>query len=339
MINHINSTNLDVFIQRSSAFTTGGGLDVKRQLHSLRNIRSVLDVPLLQPAALSDHDYVCSVTEIGNPEAPPIQKEKLMPEMLRVFETISGKKIKGFFPPEVGQESILLESAHYAQLPLIDFDPVGFRAVPFVDISIFRLINKSVSFTPAVIATDYGEIISLSTPITYDRAEQIIRTMTTFSEHGCVLVLGEMKAVSEIKQLAKKNRYSYQQILYSKAAKLENILYKERYIVVEKEEFEHTGFYCEILTIQSKNSGKKHTLCILNEAVLLFNEERNLLYAVPERILLLNDTEDSGIATVDLSVGLSFRLCVMSPEPQWSTKEAQQLFGSERFSFFKGMIK
>lgn len=332
MITHIQDTNLEHFIKKASIYTTGGGLDVKRQIASLHSIRSELNVELKTPDEFSDSQYACSVTEIGSLSAPPLDKKNIT-IMIQLLKQISGKKIAGFFPPEVGQESIIIESSHYSNLPIVDFDPVGFRAVPFVDINIFCLKPNVQNFGPAVVMTDKGEFISINTPISYQRAETILRNITELSEHGCIFVLGEITEMSKIKKLSKTNNMTYHSMLEQKVLD-NNVLFQDEFIVLNKKEVKNTGFTGEIITIQSKKNQQKYFLCFLNEAILLLNSDKKIVSSVPDRILLLDLKKEQGVSTLNLEEGKEFCIVVISAEQSWQTKEAQKLFGSNRFTFF-----
>ncbi|MFA9288635.1 MAG: DUF917 family protein [Weeksellaceae bacterium] len=332
----IDQHNVEKFITKASVFTTGGGLDVKRQIESIAPIKDQLNIKLLETTELSPSDLVCSVTEIGSPTAPPLEKAGVITQMIHAIEQVLQQGIKGFYPAEVGQESIMLESAYYADLPIVDFDPAGFRAVPFVDISVFRLADPAAAFCPAVIATDSGELITIPTKMTYDRAEIVIRTLTQLTRHGCVLALGEVRTVGELQKYAKDSLYSYHLLLSNENIKLPK---SKLYQVIDKKEFEHSGFLCETIKLREAESNKTFTLCIYNEAIMLYDEDLKLIASVPERILLLDETKQQGIATMDLVVGKKFNLAVLPPEPAWATPAAHELFGKKRFAFFKKYLK
>ncbi len=329
----ISNKNLDEFIRNSSIYTTGGGLDIKTQLESLKPIRRKLNVSLLQPEEMDDDSVVCSVTEIGKIGAPPLAKRKIIPQIILKLEKLIGKEISAFFPPEVGQESILLESAHYASLPVVDFDPVGFRAVPFVDVNVACLLPHKRPFTPAVVITDRGEIIVLEKSYSYKESEKILRRLTTKSKEGIILVLGEITDIKTIKTMTNNQSISYHKILE------DNIYYKNAEIqllctVTNLREFKHTGFFCQIADVIT-NENEKMTLCILNEAVLLYDQQKKLVAKVPQRILMLDKNKAEGVSSLDLKAGKVFRLFVIPPEPQWNTAKGRRIFGPNRFRFFR----
>lgn len=329
----ITQKNLKEFITKASRYTTGGGLDVARQLASLKPIENEMNVKFILPSQFHTDAFACSVTEIGNPQAPPIDKKIILHKMIHSLERIHEKKITAFFPPEVGQESIVLESAHYAGLPVVDFDPVGFRAVPFVDISIFRLHNLNASFGPAVIATDQGEILTIESHVSYDRAESIIRSVTQSTVHGCVFVLGEAVSGRDIHRFSRGQVMSYHSMMKGDGVPVDFAM--GTFHVIQKKEFTYTGFFCEILTIQSDETKKLYILCFLNEALVLYDIHKALIASAPMRILVTNETDTMGVASVDLAVGSVITLTILKPEPLWESKEAHKLFGINRLSFFQ----
>jgi len=333
----INKTNYKQLIKGASLFTTGGGVSVTEQLKSIERLKGI-NVDVLPVTSLPKNSFLCTAGEVGPTNAPQIDKKRIIKNMISLLEQVSGKKIAGIYPPEIGQESIVLESAYYSLLPIADFDPSGFRAVPYLDINIFNLKNIPFSFVPLVVCNDQEELFIIEGHINYERTEKILRELTTLSKHGIIFYLGGIITTS---MLIKHNlsTNSYSRAFYFGSVKNVNKLLKllkPKIVlsgkVIDQKEKEQKGFLFQEIIIQSKE--RKYKLIILNEALFLYDNKNNLIASVPERILLTNPDKREGICSGDLQKGKEISVVIIDPEQQWQTEKAKKLFGIERFKSY-----
>jgi len=331
----INNTNYQNLIKGASIFTTGGGIPFEDQLESLKGLKSI-NLSLQSLDEFPKDSIICTAAELGPTDVPPLKKIKVIKRMRDLLSNAINKPIAGLYPPEIGQESVVIESSHYLNLPIADFDPVGFRAVPYIDINIFNLLKLRFNYTPMAVSTDRDEIFLVEGPISYERLETILRSMTSFSKLGVVFLLGGALNVNKLIE-NKLERPSFSKALTYGEIKNVNQLLKmlKPKIVIEakvvgKKEFDQKGFLGEIVTVKDKED-KIFRLIVLNEVLFVLDKNSNLLAAVPERILLLDPNEPRGISGVFLEKNVSLLIVVIPPEKEWGTKNAHTIFGKERF--------
>jgi len=330
----INNTNVETLIKGASIFTTGGGITVSEQLNSLKDLK--LNVEIKSLDEFDVNDFLCTVGELGPTDAPPMDKIKVAKAMLLKLEKIAGKKIAGLYPPEIGQESVVLESAHILGLPVADFDPSGFRAVPYFDINIFNIKKIDFGLTPIVIATDENQILAITSEYSYKKVEKKLRKMSLLSKSGIIFLIGQ---TVNVKQLLKNNinRPSYTKALSFGEIKRPSVLLRKlnpkmviKGKVVKKAEFEQKGFLGEKITIKD-TSWNIYTLIILNEALFLLDSSNKIIGSIPDRILLIDENNIMGISSAFLKKNTIVTIAIIDPEPEWKNKRAEKILGKARF--------
>lgn len=332
---NINTKNYLDLIRGASLVTTGGGIPLADQLMSIKKLKK-MDIKLQTLAEFPKDAFICLTAELGPTDVPPLNKQNVIKQMLNLLEQASGRKISGIYPPEMGQESVVMEAAHFLNLPVADFDPVGFRAVPYIDINIFNLKGINVSYTPMVISTDRNETFLLNSSVSYDRLEDILRQMTQLSQRRSIFLLGAVLKVADlVKNFVEGGSYS-------RATQLGRMKTEEELInslrpklikpttVISKKEIEVKGFFAEIVKLKTD---KKKTLkmIVLNEVLCLVEGQDKIIASVPDKILLIDRLKLSGISTTLLSQNTKVLILVVDPESDWRNARARQLFGVKRF--------
>ncbi len=332
----INQKNALQLIKGASIFTTGGGVPYDDQITTINQL------PRLKSSIYSLNEfpkagYLSTAAELGPTDVPPLEKTKVIKPMLKLLTKTTGKKIVGLYPPEIGQESIILESAHHLKLPIADFDPVGFRAVPYIDINIFNLKKLPFSYTPMTVASDQGEIFLLDGQTSYERLETILRSMTQLSKSKVIYLLGGLLSVKQlIKNRLENSSYS-QAFNFGAIEDFSSLIKKLKPLLIikgtvtKKKTFKQPGFLGEIITIKDNNQ-QSYRLIVLNEVLFIFNQKNQLLAQVPQRILLIDSQKLRGLSCVFLKKGSPVSILILPPEKHWRSQKAQKLFGPKRFS-------
>lgn len=343
MIKKINLENAKQLIKGASILTTGGGLSIDEQLRSVEQLKN-FQVNLVSLNELQRDGYLCLVGELGPSSAPPLKKENVIRKMLRVLEKQTNKKIVGIYPPEIGQESIVLESAYYLHLPIADLDPVGSRAVPFIDINVFNVKEITYSLTPMVVCNDREEILVIDGQLDQDRVEEILRKMTSLSSTGIIFLIGALVSVKVLLDNNLQNS-SYSQALnlglIHDITNLKNFLKPKLVIkgqVVGKSIMKIQGFSAVNVFIEDQEK-IRYSLIILNEALFLIKDKDSIISEIPDKILLINGKKFEGFPSTKIKKGSKIFVMVLNPDKIWSTKRAKQIFGKERFKFLLEMIK
>lgn len=331
----IDNVNYRDLIRGASIFTTGGGIPLEDQLKSLKKLKYI-HTSLLSLDEFPKESIICTVAELGPTDVPPLEKVKVIKRMRDLLSNAISKPIAGLYPPEIGQESVVIESSYYLNLPIADFDPVGFRAVPYIDTNIFNLLKLQFSYTPMAVSIDKNELFLVEGAISYERLETILRSMASFSKFGVVFLLGGALNVNKLVE-NKLERPSFSKALtYGKIQDVKQLirtLHPKIIIeakVVKKKEFDKKGFLGGIVTVQDKED-KQYRLVVLNEVLFVLDENSSILAAVPERILLVDPNEPRGISGVVLEKNVHLLIVVIPPEEEWNTKNAHIIFGKKKF--------
>lgn len=334
----ITKNNIFDLIKGTSVLSTGGGVPLGAQKEVLEDLPSLC----VQVKGLEDFDpdgYLFTAAEVGPSEAPEIEKKPITKHMFDLLQKNCSYPIIGIYPSELGQESIILQTAHYLNLPIANFDPTGLRAVPFTDITLFNLKNIPLSYNPIVVANDKEELFVIDGELGFGRVEELLRDMTVLSQTGIVFYIG---ALVKVKSILMHGPFTS---TYTKAIQVGSMKSLDELLHMLKPK---KVFSCAVTSIQKKtkkgflyqevslSSDKKNlSLIILNETLFLL-EKNKLLAQIPERILLITPAALTGIPSGDLKVGQEVELVILPPEKPWDTKKAQKLFGKERF---KDMLK
>ncbi len=297
----------------------------------------------LELKALGDfpsESILITAAELGPADAGELPKEKLIPEMVDVWRRLTGMPADGIYAPELGQEIILVDTAVAMGLPLVDFDSVGGRAVPLVDINSFTVAGLDHSFSPLVLATDKNEIITIETPVSLPRAESILRNMTALSDSRIVYFFGAPVRVGDIAGSGIENNSLSTAMKLGSARNIEDIKQVLDLSVlaggkvIESREVEREGFNCCIARFKSVSDQEILTLYILNEVLFVRNGKGELVAEAPDKILLIDPHSFSGLSSESLLCGHDVLLCVARADPLWQTGKARELFSSSRFDFF-----
>jgi len=340
-MNLLNKKSIKAIIKGASILTTGGGLSPLEQLKSIdfKLVNNNL-IQLKNIKNLDEKEIIITVGELGPANAPEINKRKIIKSMLDIFENMLDKKISGIYFPELGQETCVIESANLLNLPVIDFDPVGGRAVPCVDISCFNLLNINYSLSPLVVSTYNGEIMTINTPMDYNRIEDVLRNMTNISKHNILYFIGGAVQIKNLKPYFDKiNNKSISTAL--SLGESDNIM-ENRYIkqniikdfgevsINNVIEYDKAGFNFKKAIFETKDN-QEYSIIVMNEVLFLLDKDNNVINSVPERILLLNSKENIGVHNKYIKAGKKLNILVLKPEQIWDTDKGRKLFGKERF--------
>lgn len=138
----ITKENLNSLLLGSLFLGTGGGLTLRKQ-------REIYEKLLIQKNKLlvkevdefEKQDYLASVYGVGDPSKAQVDFKNLLQQSLKEYKKLTGIKIKGIIPGEIGAESLAFQAAAYANLPVVDSDLVGGRAAPEIQMDVFTVYN------------------------------------------------------------------------------------------------------------------------------------------------------------------------------------------------------
>lgn len=323
-------------VKGASVMTTGGGLCLADQLESIGK-HGNLSLDLLTLGGFAPDDILVTASEVGTADAKEMEKADILPEMLATWEKLTGQKIAGVYAPELGQESIIIDTALGLGVPLVDFDVAGGRAVPFVDINSFHAIGMDFSLAPLVVATNTGDIITAATPLPMDKAEKFLRPLVELSQGGIVYFFGGAVRVGDIIGTGIENNSLSRAIKIGgikTLAALENLLAPQQSWtgrVTNVIPLTRSGFNCCEADFETA-TGQKLSLFILNEVLLVRDGNGQVLAAPPDKILLVHTKTLTGVSSKDLLAGADVALYIVPADKIWQTDRGRALFGSQRFT-------
>lgn len=337
----LNKEQLRQLVRSASLYTTGGGLPPQVGEQSIAELAEEIRLELRDLTEFNPDDYLAMVAEIGPASAPEVPKEGILPEMLAGLTQLTGKKIAGFYVPEVGQESCLINCALAGKLPMADFEPAGCRAVPCVDMSILNLLDIPCNVFPAAVATFQGEICYFSTVCSDERSEVLLRNFTAVAEHQIIFTVGNLVAVRDLLQAELLQRPFRHLLEMGQLTTLTEFIDREqpkavlRVRVMSEQSLTRQGFDLKRVRVEELQSHSYFTLDIMNETLILQDEQDQVVYAVPDRILLVDEREMLGIPSSALCLGQELCIVVLPPYDIWQTHpKASQIFGPQRFMDF-----
>lgn len=323
------------FAKGASMLTTGGGLCLPEQLESIkRHVNISLELKDLNE--FDEDAILVTASEVGTADAKEMDKSDVLPKMLATWEKLTGTKVAGVYAPELGQESIIIDTAIGMGVPLVDFDVAGGRAVPFVDINSFYVAGLDFSLAPLVVATDQGDIIAVDSSMSMEKLERFLRPLVSLSTGGIAYFIGGSVRVGDILNRNIQNRSISQAINLGKAnniAEIENELkpyltYKGK--VLETKEITKSGFNCYEAEFQTK-SGELLTVYIQNEALFVKDRGGKFLVTPPDKILLIDENGLTGVSSKEFLSGKEITLYVVKADSLWYTDAGLKIFGPDRF--------
>lgn len=330
--------HIEQLFRGASLLACGGGLkysEQKKSLASLKRSKKLHTLSLMPASQLKNTDLCITVGEVGAAGAPPLDKS-VIKSAFAEFCSQTGKKPVAIVPPEVGQESIVLEVAAELGLPIIDTDMAGCRAVPRLTDLAMVVQNPEYTFSPLVVQTAKGECQFIPKQKTLELDEQAVRSVIPESE--VVVMLGggisgkqikemldyssyttaiELGAAMEQGKQKSKNLAQNMPALLPTKCLLEPVLCK----VTQSTETEKGGFLHNEVVLVSVETGQTFNLMVENEYMELTCEKTKTTsktkYSFPQLIMLANESLNLGIHSSELKVGLTVTLLVADSFAFW----------------------
>ncbi len=331
----LNKQELIKLVKGASLLTTGGGLSLKEQLVSLEKHHNI-SISLRSLESFDPDAILVTTSEVGLADATEMEKKDILPRMLQTWEKMTGQKISGVYAAEIGQESILIDTAIGLNVPLADFDVAGGRAVPFVDINSIHAAGIPYSMAPLVAATDKGDIVALDSRMSPDDIEIFLRSLSRLSKSGIAFFIGGAIRAGDISGRGVENRSLSLAVQLGACSTMDEIigrLQPDTMLsghVVGYETVQKSGFNCYHAKFKDIK-GAVYTIFILNELLILTDEHGRNLAEPPDKILVIDVSTLSGVATKDFLSGKEVSLLCVPAEPIWKREKGLELFGRARF--------
>ncbi len=309
-----------LIIRGTSVLACGGGLSYIEQVHYLNKLPLKKGIKILDVHEINNRlNQVCvTASEIGPADKPPIKKNAI-PNMITKFEKTFGKKIMGLLPVELGQESIVFDAALQSNLPIIDTDLAGMRAVPHISDNILESQKVVHTRSPFIILTHNGKIITIPKQYSLKKDEFILRSLVKRTA-GIIFLIGGLFSPQTIKKYlgyrslttsleigrALRERKNFVSslplpLVFKKKAKIQSISYLDSSIYSEKRIILSSIPENDILEIDVKNE------------YLDLNINNKIKYTFPQLITIVDPLKKRGLSGSELRKGMEIVIYVFQP--------------------------
>ena len=332
----------------SSLFTTGGGAPLDFQNENIDCLPDNAAVELWSLDEFAADDYLVLAHEVGLADAPIIEKKDSVRRMISMLEKLTGKKISGIYASELGQESIVFETAFLAGLPVADFDLAGSRAKPCVDINTLNAlgIHDKNFISPAVCLTSDDEIFCFEGSDSEAKNERALRKMTQLSDTKLVFVLDALVRAGDVANTLADNKSFSKAMTFSNVKTVEELqhILNPKYTIsgkVEKFSAINAAGFNAYHAVFRTAGGDTLNFVIINELLYVLDSNNQYLYQLPDRMIMIkNDTYPlQGCHSKSLIAGQSITLMVLDAEPAWQTERGAKICRRDRFKDILERIK
>lgn len=319
----------------STLLATGGGFPFTKKHNKLKKIKKTSKLHLVSPHELNHDDFVCAVSGIGSADNTSglIFTTALLTGIKKVEELI-GKSIKAILPGEIGIENVVFELASTINLPVLDADTAGQRAVPEMNHDTFVLAGESI--LPVIIVTLDGIIKIIEDPLQEKEIENIARNIAINSTAKTVLIFSHIKPIHKIIEIAALHSLS-------KSIHLGEALKSNDLSTIQNHLFEHLkgevittakvttvfkdqadDFLKTIVTLRTPQGILD--LTIKNE-VLALQKGSDFLVHIPDSICLLDLKTFLPVHSSEIEKGHFLAIIKIPAIPQWQTAKGHEIFG------------
>lgn len=283
---HINKSNVSNLLLGSAFLGTGGGIPLKAHKKIYESaFREKQNLIMKDVKEFHAGHYLATIYMVGDPSRIRTNLKDILIAALADYQKMTGIRIHGIIPGEIGAEGVAFQASAYANLPVIDSDLVGGRAAPEISMDVFSLYQ--VPLMPIFAVSLKGNSILLSGNISSYEIEEATRNF--FKKNGGIgLLIGYPIKAGAYKKIAMQGTISLAMKIgtYLASDKLEKLLKEFGGSVIAQR---------NITAVNLKSGGdflrgyvhlQEFKLWVKNENIELFKNDRKIA-AAPDIITLL----------------------------------------------------
>jgi DUF917 family protein len=333
MPKRLNSQEINNLIIGSSIYSTGGGFDIQTQHNYFNKIEDNLP-ELISVEDLNENDYICTAYAVGPAVADKIESQINYKSVLEEFKKITGKKVKAIFAGEINIEGLVFETASKLNLPVLDGDCCGGRAVPEIQMDTF--FAQNIPVTPALMVNSKGEHLLYYNTSDNFKLERIARNFAVISDTSVFILdhLVDIKTAKKALTLETLTRSIKTGKYISNLDLTKNNLTKiceetSSELVFEGEVVEvnlkiENGFLVGNYCI--KNSTNQTAQVEVKNENMLLKIEGKVKSKAPDSIILLDAKKLFGVHNSSIKVGDNVAILSKESVQSFRTKNAEKLF-------------
>ncbi|OGY82482.1 MAG: hypothetical protein A3F54_05825 [Candidatus Kerfeldbacteria bacterium RIFCSPHIGHO2_12_FULL_48_17] len=178
---YLSKKNLVELRLGSLFFGTGGGLSfADHGAVFTKALKTSAKIPVKKITEFAPGAILASVYGVGDPSKNTAKIPTLIKASVKKFQKLTGTKIDGLIPGEIGAEGQAFQTAAYLSLPVLDSDLVGGRAAPEIQLDVFSVFDLPI--TPVLGVSITGKSIFLEGRFPAQEIEKILRPF--FADNG-----------------------------------------------------------------------------------------------------------------------------------------------------------
>lgn len=341
----INSKLASYLILGSSIYSTGGGITLEEQEKSFsRLIRQGRKLELVSIEELRGKGYICTAYLVGSAVNAYSDSSKLLRVGLQTLEKYTGKKFSGIFFGEVNIEAVAFQAAVSLDLPVVDGDCTGGRAVP--EIMFDNFVLKKQKICPLVAVNPRRKISILLNETGKESMDTFVRKTASVFPSQDIIVCDHAISARKAKKVLTLNTISRSidlgkyimenindnNLLQNVIKKLGGqLLFKGKISKVALKETRREGFLEGFYYIRNQEEDEckvyvrnENLICWINNKVLL---------TPPDCILTIDTSTFVGVHNSQIKKGQNVMVVGKRATDLWRTKEGITLFNPKKFGF------
>jgi DUF917 family protein len=193
----ITDHTVEQLLLGSRFLATGGGLPPKAHRAVFKHafaMKKTLQVRGIREFRADDQ--LGTVYGVGDPSRGASRVARLVPKAVAAFEKLTGRKLAGVIPGEIGAEGLAFRAAAVLHLPVVDSDLVGGRAAPEVQLDCFTVSGTPI--TPLI-----GEGVGIGRMIVTGNvpAVEVEKRLRRFFGRGSGVVVGYLVRAAQYRHI------------------------------------------------------------------------------------------------------------------------------------------
>lgn len=324
----LNESDFKNLVKGTSILSTGGGLPVQEMNRQYGLLVEQDKFPsLMSVEELQESDFVCSAYGVGSvADAENIDITSMAKIALEQFSTIVNKKIAALVPGEIGGETSALVLGAMLNIPVLDADLVGGRAVPNIEMDVFTL--NDIPITPVVVVSSSGKTFSMLEDMpAYDIEKKVRKFVSENGKSGLLVGYGigggVAKEVLPNGTLSKSLRVGAGEKL-TEAEKV--CLGKVSNVSLESV----NGFLVGTIEVSTQNE-EVYSIQVKNEFISI-EAGGVLVGSVPDSVLMINTKSKFGVHSNSVSLGMPVEILLLPRMDMWKSERGMELMGPKAFN-------
>lgn len=328
----------------SAFFACGGGVPFESSIALLEQTARARAPRLASIDEFASDACFCTVYAIGATSAGASKDYRAFLVAMRHLEDAVAAPIAGVIPGEIGSEVNAVWVADQLDIPVVDTDMVGGRAVPEEQMDLFGIYGRAT--TPVAVANDQGDVLLVKTARDLSILETTYRAFAVASGGYCYLA-GRPIQQAQAKELLPAGTVSRAlrtgehlrrcrtagEAVTALTTTCASVLLAAG-VVTANETRNDPGFLTGVLRIRGAEQFERQDFALhyKNEHVLLCRGAECLCSA-PDLISVLDASTFLPIANAHIRHGQTVLVLGTPALPVWRSERGVSLCGPARFGF------